>query len=112
MKNKNVLITGATGAIGSEVLKQLCKKLSSSSITVFVRRSKKTAKFLRSYPAVKVVYGDITNAEDLKEACKNQDYVIHLAGVIPPLADEELELTYKVNVEGTRNLIQALENVL
>lgn len=35
--------------------------------------------------------------------------MIHLAALIPPVADEQPELGYKVNVLGTENVIKALE---
>jgi len=112
MKKENkVLITGATGAVGSEVLDQLYKLQSPSSITVLVRPSRKTAKILRKYNGINVIYGDITNLKDVEIACENQDYVIHLAAIIPPMADDHIALTEKVNVEGTRNVVKALENI-
>ncbi len=111
MKDYSVLITGATGSIGKEVLKQVYAKQSPESITVFVQPSKKTNKILKPYPGINVVNGTITNHEDVKRACQNQEYVIHLAAIIPPLADDEPQLTNHVNTEGTRNVIAALEEV-
>lgn len=111
MKDQTILITGATGNIGSEVLNQLYKKQDHSSITVFVRPGKKANKILKKYPGISVVYGNIVNPEDVKQACKNQDYVFHLAAIIPPFADDNIELTDKVNKEGTRNLVNALEEL-
>jgi len=43
------------------------------------------------------------------QACKDKDAVIHLAAIIPPLADNNHALAEKVNVRGTRNLIQGLQ---
>ena len=109
MKEQSVLITGATGNIGSEVLNQLYSKQQPSSITVFVKPGKKAKKLIKTYQGIHVIYGDIVNLDDVKRACKNQDYVIHLAAIIPPLADDNPQLTYKVNKEGTRNLVTAME---
>lgn len=109
MKDYSVLITGATGAVGREVLKQLYAKQSASSITVFVQSSSKTKKLLRPYPGINIVYGSITNSDDVNRACENKDYVIHLAAIIPPLADDEPERARNVNTEGTRNVVAALE---
>lgn len=109
MKDKSVLITGATGAIGGEALEQLYAKQAPSSITVLVRPSKKTKKLIRKYAGINVVYGDVMHLGDVEKACIDKDYVIHLAAVIPPKADEFVALTEKVNVEGTRNVVTALE---
>jgi nucleoside-diphosphate-sugar epimerase len=35
--------------------------------------------------------------------------VIHLAAIIPPLADKKPRLAQKVNVNGTKNLMECLE---
>lgn len=102
-----VLITGATGNIGIEVLKNLYAL--GHEITVLARNSKKNSKSLQEFKNIKIIHGDITSQEDVDEACKNQDYAIHLAAIIPPLVDEKPELANKVNLEGTRNLINGLE---
>jgi nucleoside-diphosphate-sugar epimerase len=111
MKEYSVLITGATGSVGSEVLKQLYANQSPSSITIFVPPTKKTKRIVRNYPGIHVFYGDITQLEEVKPACVNQNYVIHLAAIIPPLADDLPEHTKQVNTEGTRNVVTALEEV-
>jgi nucleoside-diphosphate-sugar epimerase len=109
MNDKKILITGATGAIGGEALKQLYDKQEASSISVFVRPSKKAKKLVRTYPGVQVFYGSITDSEAVAKACTNQDYVIHLAAIIPPLADDKPEMARAVNVEGTRNVVKGME---
>ena len=109
MKEKNVLITGASGAIGSQLLEQLYNERTPSSITVLVRPSRKTNKILSKYKGINVVIGDVTNLADVEKACVEKDYVIHLAAIIPPMADDHISLTNKVNVEGTRNVVSALE---
>ncbi|RLD75279.1 MAG: NAD(P)-dependent oxidoreductase, partial [Bacteroidetes bacterium] len=40
-----------------------------------------------------------------------KDFIIHLAAIIPPLADDEPELSYRVNTTGTQNLIRNLEEL-
>ena len=39
------------------------------------------------------------------------DTVIHLAAILPPTANINLELTEKVNVDGTRNLLSCIEKI-
>lgn len=110
MKKKlSVLLTGASGAVGLEVLRQLClaKKFDT---TVFDIKTPQSVKTLSRYKKeVEIIFGDISIAEDINKVCVGKDVVIHLAALIPPVADEKPELAHKVNVVGTENLIRALE---
>ena len=106
----NVLLTGASGAVGREVLKQLYEA-NTYNITVFDIKTSKSVKILSQYShAIEIIYGNIANALDIKAACTKKDVVIHLAAIIPPLADEQPALSNRVNVIGTENLIRALEH--
>ena len=103
----NILITGATGNIGLEVLKRIDKK--KHFVTVLARNSHKNKKLLRQFDHINIVYGDISSSKDVDKASMNQDYAIHLAAVIPPMVEDHPELAKKINLEGTQNLIKALE---
>ncbi|MCK5839264.1 MAG: NAD(P)-dependent oxidoreductase, partial [Bacteroidales bacterium] len=106
---KNILITGAAGTIGATLLSYLTKQ-DGLNITAFDLKSKKSTKALNSYKnRIKIIYGDISKEKEVIIACKNQDIVIHLAAIIPPLADDHPKLANVVNVEGTRNIIEAIE---
>jgi nucleoside-diphosphate-sugar epimerase len=108
LSQKNILITGATGAIGLEIIRQLEAKNMLDSITVLARDSKKNHRKLRHYSdRIKVIYGDVTNKEKVEEAVKNQDVIFHLAAVIPTIEDENKELIDNINTGGTRNVVEA-----
>ncbi len=108
--SKRILLTGASGTVGLEVLKQLIKEKPDVELIVFDLKTKKSKKLFKPYKdKITVVYGDISNIKDVESVCKGIDVVIHLAAIIPPLADLKPELAYKVNALGTRNLIAALE---
>lgn len=108
MTKKNILLTGASGTVGFEVLKQLIEK-ECYNIFVFDKETKDSVKKLKPFEnQVDLIFGDITNPSDL-EKITNIDVVIHLAAIIPPLADEFPELAKKVNTLGTQHLIQQLK---
>jgi len=109
MNKKNILITGATGGVGSEVLRQLYNNSGDFHITVLARKSWKTRRFLRNFAGINIVYGDLRNYNEIIAACSDQDYAIHLAAVIPPRAEYFPAEAEKVNVGGTKNLVRALE---
>jgi nucleoside-diphosphate-sugar epimerase len=107
---KNILLTGASGTVGYEVLKQLYDLKEAYDITVFDIKSGKAIKKFKPYKdEINIVYGDISKETDLIKACYNKDAVIHLAAIIPPLADEKPALSHQVNVVGTENLIRLIE---
>jgi len=111
MKRKtNLLLTGASGAVGYEALGQLCKQTDKYQITIFDVETKRSTKLFSRYKdKVEIVYGDITDEACMHKICPGKDVVIHLAAIIPPYADENPELAYQVNTVGTQNLVRGLE---
>lgn len=108
MTKKNILLTGASGTVGFEVLKQLIEK-ECYNIYVFDKETKLSVEKLSSFKnQIDLIFGDITNPSDL-EKISNIDVAIHLAAIIPPLADEFPDLAKKVNTLGTQHLIKQLE---
>jgi len=93
------LITGATGFIGSHIAERLTKN--GEEVIALVRKTSKTD-FLKSI-GVKFAYGDINDIDSVKVAIRGIDVVYHSAA----LADEWIspKEAYRVNVEGTRNLL-------
>ena len=105
-----ILLTGASGTVGREVLKQLCQATGPFEITVFDRKTRLSISLFRKLRGrISVVYGDISDKADISGVCSNKDIVIHLAAIIPPLADKNPALAEAVNVTGTRNLIECTE---
>ena len=95
------LVTGATGFIGSHIAERLIKDR--EEVVALVRKTSNTA-FLSGI-GVKFAYGDINDLESVKKAMQGIDVVYHSAA----LADEWIsrKKAYHVNVEGTRNLLDA-----
>lgn len=109
MKKTRILLTGASGTVGYEALQQLVSK-DKYVITVFdLESATATKKFAPFKNHITIIYGDITNKADVLRATANQDVVIHLAAIIPPLADDNPTLAHNVNVLGTQLLITSLE---
>lgn len=108
MDKKTILVTGASGTVGFEVIKQL-SVLEKYNTIAFDLKSKKSIKKLDALKEkIQIVYNDISSPNAFSSLTKI-DAVIHLAAIIPPLADDAPALANKVNVEGTKNLIKHLE---
>ena len=106
---KTVLLTGSSGAVGSEALKELFKKNEMYNIRTFDLKTTASRKAVRPFKnRIKTVWGDLRDKNAVIRAVAGADIVIHLGAIIPPLADRLPALAESVNVGGTRNLIRAL----
>lgn len=107
---KRILITGAAGAVGLETLKELQRRKGQYEIIAFGKDKWEHRKILNNCCGkFKVILGDIRDKTITDKLAENIDFVIHLAAVIPPLADENPQLAKEVNLGGTINLINSLE---
>ena len=97
-----VLVTGATGFIGSHLVEALLTK--GMSVRCLVR-SRQHLRWLNGNQ-VELVEGDCTVPHSLDEAVRGVDLVYHVAGVMWATSDADF---YRGNVEGTRNLLQACD---
>lgn len=91
-----IVITGATGLVGSRLLPRLVQK--GFDCIALVRPDRKVAE------GTTIVEGDILNPGSLPKALKNVTAIVHLAAVF---RSQDTELIWKSNFEGTRNLIAA-----
>jgi nucleoside-diphosphate-sugar epimerase len=103
----NVLLTGPFGTIGTRVLNELLAR--QHRVTCFDLDNKTNRKIAASYgERIRMLWGDITDAASVNTAVTGQDAVIHLAAIIPPLSEEKPTLAEKVNVQGTKLVIDAI----
>ena len=90
-------------------MKELIKR--NHDVRIFDIKSTKNRKVAKKYEdKVEIIWGDIRNFEDVEKAVSGQEVVIHLAAIIPPLADKQPKFAEEVNVGGTTNIIKAMEN--
>ena len=107
----NVLLTGAFGNVGLSTLKELLdKEYNTRVFEVYNRKNRKIAKKFKN--RIEIIWGDLRNKDDVNVAVQNQDIIIHLAAIIPPLADTNPALAESVNVGGTKNILDAIKKQL
>jgi len=109
-QNKDILITGGCGSIGSEVVRQLIKfkpKL------IRVLDNNESGQFylhqeLEEHDNVRYLIGDIRDKKRLQLAVKGVDIVFHAAALKHvPLCEYHPYETVLSNVIGTQNIVEA-----
>jgi len=111
-KNKRILITGGTGSFGSTLLSKLIN-YNLKEIIIFSRDEKKQDDLRLKYlnNKIKFIIGDVREFESINKAMDNVDYVFHAAALKQVPSGEFFPMeTYKTNVIGTENSINAAIN--
>ena len=100
--DSKILITGATGFIGSRVARALYAK--GRSIRVLVRRDK----YLENLEGIEyeVAKGDINDPDSLLNAMRGCNRVFHVAALYTMWTKNPAEI-FKTNVDGTRNVLES-----
>lgn len=96
-----ILVTGATGKVGSRFVPRLLAK--GYQVNILVRDEKKAAGLVEL--GVKVIVGDLFDKATLFTAVTGVDAVVHLAALFRTLTDDEGIV--KTNLTGTIELAEA-----
>ena len=103
MSSNTAFVTGGTGFVGLNLIEQLSAQRWQ---IVALHRPASDLSLIKRFP-VQLVEGDILNPASLKEAIPpNVDAVFHAAADISMWSGNNARQT-RVNVEGTRNLVEA-----
>lgn len=108
-KGKTILVTGGTGSIGSEIVRQLLKQ-EPKAIRVFSRHEEGHHQLMQELAShvdrVRFIIGDIRDRDRLKMAMEGVDIVFHAAALKHvPLCEYNPFEAVKTNIVGTQNVI-------
>ena len=112
--SKNILLTGATGFIGSHLTELLVEK--GFNVVAFDRYNSNShwgwLENSKYKDDIKVVLGDIRDYDSVSKAMHGCDVVFHLAALIGIPYSYISPLAYiRTNVEGTYNVLEAARNL-
>lgn len=108
-KNKNILVTGGCGSIGSEIVRQLFR-LDPKVVRVFERSESAHFRLSQEIQSKKLrpLIGDIRDKRRVDRAMEGIDIVFHAAAMKHvPLCEYNPFEAITVNVLGTQNLVDA-----
>jgi dihydroflavonol-4-reductase len=102
-----IFITGCNGLVGSFIARKLLSK--GEKIIALKRKSSDLSLVKDIEASIEWLEGDIFDTQILNKAMEQCDTVIHAAAVIS-FSPSGREQMYKVNVEGTANVVNAALN--
>ena len=109
---KTIFLTGASGNMGQEGLRYLLQRSHRFNVVVLVLPTENDRRIMQPFVgkrSLKIVWGDLTNYDDVLACVTGADYVLHVGAVVSPLADHFPELATKVNIGSAKNIVRAIK---
>lgn len=103
MAYEKIAVTGGCGLLGNHIVRLLSNHATVTSIDVKESVSS-------GLSSIKYINASITNFDQIKNALRGNDALIHLAASSNP-REASLELTFNTNVQGAWSVLQAAEEV-
>jgi nucleoside-diphosphate-sugar epimerase len=114
MTRQRVFLTGATGTMGFLGMKAILEDIDEIELIVLVRPSEKNRKILAPFSDtrnLKIVWGDLTNYDDVKICVLGIDIVLHVGAFVSPEADYYPKRAMQINYGSTINIVRAVKEL-
>ncbi|MBN2096668.1 NAD-dependent epimerase/dehydratase family protein [Candidatus Peregrinibacteria bacterium] len=102
---EKILVTGALGQIGSELIPALRKKFGNENVIAVGHRKEPSEEFKNAGPFERA---DTRNKDELKALIEkyNIDTIYHLVGVLSAVGEKNPDLAWDVNMNGLKNILE------
>src|SRR5437667_10921524 len=96
-----IFITGATGFVGREIIKEL--HAAGHSIDFITQNARSASAYAVEWGFSGQSHsGNVLDASSLEAACKGMDAVVHLVGIISEIGESTFE---NIHTRGTQNMV-------
>lgn len=104
----SVLVIGGCGGLGHHIVKQLLEKNDASNVTVFDLGTERNV-----ISGVKYIKGDLGSLDDVRNALQEvkPQVIFHTASPLPMGQKNTEKLYERVNIEGTRFLLESISEL-
>ncbi len=104
LTERRILVTGALGQIGMELLQALSQKFGSENVIATDIRDTT----ILENTGIRFLKLDVLNVEKLEEAIKELEIneVYHLAAILSATGEKNPELCWKINMDGLLNVLE------
>ena len=96
------LVTGGAGRLGSRLVQELSHR---GLIVKAFDLPNANWDSIKNLYNVELIKGNLLDLESLSRCSDDVDVIFHLAAFLPPNSEVNKDLTFKVNVDGTRNIV-------
>ncbi|MGI5876483.1 MAG: NAD-dependent epimerase/dehydratase family protein, partial [Dethiobacteria bacterium] len=107
--NKNILVTGASGFIGSHLAQRMVEE--NARVSVLVRKTSDLWRLANIKDEIAIYKADLRDGSRLKDCIKElkPDYVFHMAAYGVDFRQTDSIIAAETNIIGTINLMNALK---
>ena len=104
MVMKNMLVIGAAGQIGSELVMELRKKYGNDNVVAGVHRTEPGEEVKSSGPMEKI---NAVNKDEIENVIKKHDIdtIFHLASILSAVGEKKPDLAWDVNMNSLKNVL-------